>query len=52
MNSFSFGAFPWLDLSSLLTVRIARLESEQEKKEKQFVEIAREEKEKWVLTRS
>ena len=52
MNSFSFSAFPWLDLSSLLIVRIARLESEQEKKEKQIVEIAREEKEKWVLTRS
>ena len=53
-------AFPWipsrlvlfLDLSSLLTVRIARLESEQEKKEMQIVEIAREEKEKWVLIRS
>ena len=45
MNSFSFGAFLWLELSCLFIVRIARLESEREKKERQIIEIAIEEKE-------
>ena len=47
MKSFSFSAFLWLDLSSLLILRIARLGGEQEKKERQIKEIKREEKGKW-----